>query len=187
MNSVPSTVFTANVEDAVQELAALTESVLRRHGRQIVEKQFATRRLADVAIDFHGKVALGQMHQGVDVNGATDVLRPDGSMTIFQGGLLALRSNIGRYQRDELAFMPELGLDVGLQLTRHLKLYAGYSFLWINTVARAGEQIDPVINVTQFPILSGAGPLVGPARPAFNFNGTDFWAQGLNFGLELRY
>src|SRR5260370_14784281 len=127
------------------------------------------------------------MHQGVDVNGATDVLRPDGSMTIFQGGLLALRSNIGRYQRDELALMPELGLDVGLQLTRHLKLYAGYSFLWINTVARAGEQIDPVINVTQFPILSGAGPLVGPARPAFNFNGTDFWAQGLNFGLELRY
>src|SRR5438105_9635728 len=40
----------ANVEDAVQELASLTESVLRRHGRQIVEQQFATRRLAEVAI-----------------------------------------------------------------------------------------------------------------------------------------
>jgi acyl-CoA dehydrogenase family protein 9 len=41
----------ANVEDAVQELASLTESVLRRHGKEIVEKQFATRRLAEVAID----------------------------------------------------------------------------------------------------------------------------------------
>jgi hypothetical protein len=68
-----------------------------------------------------------------------------------------------------------------------LQLYAGYSFLWLNTVARAGEQIDPVVNVTQFPILSGSGPLRGPARPAFNFDGNDFWAQGLNLGLELRY
>src|SRR6266446_3371344 len=48
----------ANVEDAVQELAALTESVLRRHGRQIVEKQFATRRLADVAIDLMAMLAV---------------------------------------------------------------------------------------------------------------------------------
>jgi acyl-CoA dehydrogenase family member 9 len=48
----------ANVEDAVQELAALTESVLRRHGRQIVEKQFATGRLADVAIDLMAMVAV---------------------------------------------------------------------------------------------------------------------------------
>ena len=78
-----------------------------------------------------------------------------------------------------------MGLNVGLQLTRHLKLYAGYSLLWVSTVARAGEQIDPVVNMTQFPIRSGNGPLVGPARPAFHFDGTDFWAQGLNFGLEL--
>ena len=48
----------ANMEDAVQELASLTESVLRRHGRQIVEKQFATRRLADVAIDLMAMLAV---------------------------------------------------------------------------------------------------------------------------------
>src|SRR5260370_40522460 len=106
------------------------------------------------------------MHQGVDVNGATDVLRPDGSMTIFQGGLLALRSNIGRYQRDELAFLPEVSLNVGLQLTCHWKLYAGYSCLWVNTVARVGEQIDPGVNVTPFPVLSGGGTPLGPARAA---------------------
>jgi hypothetical protein len=41
--------------------------------------------------------------------------------------------------------------------------------------------------VTQFPIRSGNGPLVGSARPAFTFDGTDFWAQGLNFGVELSY
>ena len=48
----------ANVEDAVQELASLTESVLRRHGREIVERQFATRRLAEVAIDLMTMLAV---------------------------------------------------------------------------------------------------------------------------------
>jgi acyl-CoA dehydrogenase family protein 9 len=41
----------AYVEDAVQALAALCETVLRRHGREIVDKQFAVTRIADVAID----------------------------------------------------------------------------------------------------------------------------------------
>jgi hypothetical protein len=45
-------------------------------------------------------------------NRSEDVLNPDGSMTFFRGGLYALRSNIGRRQRDELAFVPEVGLNV---------------------------------------------------------------------------
>jgi hypothetical protein len=28
---------------------------------------------------------------------------------------------------------------------------------------------------------------VGPARPAFGFRETDFWAHGVNFGLEFKY
>ena len=41
----------AYVEDAVQGLAALCDTVLRKHGREVVEMQFATSRIADVAID----------------------------------------------------------------------------------------------------------------------------------------
>jgi alkylation response protein AidB-like acyl-CoA dehydrogenase len=41
----------AYVEDAVQGLASLCETVLRRHGREIAEMQFATTRIAEVAID----------------------------------------------------------------------------------------------------------------------------------------
>src|SRR5437660_9867655 len=37
------------VENAVQGLAALCQAVLRRHGREVVEMQFATTRMADVA------------------------------------------------------------------------------------------------------------------------------------------
>src|SRR5436190_5420418 len=39
------------IEDAVQELAALTENLLRRHGKDIVEQQLQTSRLANIAID----------------------------------------------------------------------------------------------------------------------------------------
>jgi alkylation response protein AidB-like acyl-CoA dehydrogenase len=39
------------IEEAVQELAGLTETLLRRHGKDIVEQQLQTKRLADVAID----------------------------------------------------------------------------------------------------------------------------------------
>ena len=98
-----------------------------------------------------------------------------------------MRSNSGRHRRERLAFIPEVGLNVGLQVTRRLKISAGYSLLWISTVARAGEQLDPVVNTTQFPIRSGNGPLVGPARPAFPFDESDFWAQGVRFGLELSF
>lgn len=157
----------------------------RFYGGQVGLRASLQRRV--VSIDFLGKIAIGDMQQVVNINGATNVLRPNGSTTVFKGGLLALRSNIGSHERDELAFVPELGLNIGLQLTRRLKARVGYSFLWVNRVARAGEQIDPVVNVTQFPILSGNGPLVGQARPALKFAETDFWAHGLNVGLELTY
>ena len=39
-------------------------------------------------IDFRCKIALGQMQQVTDVNGATDVLNPDGSMTFFRGAYM---------------------------------------------------------------------------------------------------
>ena len=104
---------------------------------------------------------MGEMQQNINITGATNVLRPIGSTTVFKGALLALRSNIGSHDRDELAFVPEIGFKTGLQLTRRLKACIGYSFLWVSTVARAGEQIDPVVNITQFPILSGQWPARG--------------------------
>jgi hypothetical protein len=140
-----------------------------------------------VTIDFGAKLALGQMQEVAEAHGALNALTPNGTTFGFPGGLYALGSNSGRHQRDDLAFIPEVGLNVGLQVTRHLTVSAGYSFLWVSTVARAGEQIDPVVNTTQFPLRSGNGSLVGPARPALNFAGSDFWAQGVNVGLVLRY
>jgi hypothetical protein len=64
--------------------------------------------------------------------------------------------------------------DNGVDLT------LGYTFLYLSDVARAGDQIDPMINVSQLP----PGPLTGAALPDFSFQSSGFWAQGLTFGVE---
>jgi acyl-CoA dehydrogenase family protein 9 len=38
-------------EDATRDLATASDRILRKHGRAIIDKQFATRRLADMMID----------------------------------------------------------------------------------------------------------------------------------------
>jgi hypothetical protein len=40
-----------------------------------------------------------------------------------------------------------------------------------------------VVNATQIP----PGTLVGPARPTYLNKQTDFWAQGISFGVEVHY
>jgi hypothetical protein len=130
------------------------------------------------SLDLKTKVALGSTHQVAEINGSTVI-----NGTPFTGGLLALPSNIGRFSRDFFTWAPEVGLNLGYQFTPHLRGYVGYNFLYWSDVLRPGNQIDRVVNVNQLPpAIPG-----GPARPAFTFNGSDFWAQGVNFGLEFRY
>jgi hypothetical protein len=139
------------------------------------------------SLDLLAKVALGDVNEVVNISGGTVSTFPNGSMTSAQGGLLALPTNIGHYSRDRFAIVPEAGLRVGWQATEHIRLTVGYSFLYIDEVVRPGNQIDRGVNVSQLPSPFGPGALVGPARPAFAFHSSDYWAQGVSFGLEFRY
>src|SRR5262249_10230681 len=123
----------------------------------------------------------------VSIDGSTLITSPSAGTSSFVGGRFALPTNIGSHSREVLTFAPEGSINVGFAFTPWLRAYAGYTFLYIQDVSRAGNAIDRVINITQVPTAVGPGPLVGPARPAFNFHETDFWAQGLNFGFEFRY
>ena len=110
-----------------------------------------------------------------------------GSRTIANGGILALPTNSGHFTHDPFAVVPEVGLNVGYQVTNRLRLFMGYSFLYWSNVVRPGDVIDRTVNLTQIPSNLGPGTLVGPARPAVVLKDTDFWAQGLNFGVAVRY
>ena len=136
-------------------------------------------------VDVLAKFALGDTHERASISGATAITPLGGPTQSFANGLLAQPTNIGTYNRDRIAVVPEVGINVGYQFNEHWRLFAGYNFLYWSEVARPGNQVDRVVNGNQ--IAPGMSPLVGPARPAFAFQGTDFWAHGVNLGLEFRY
>lgn len=133
-----------------------------------------------------GKVAFGGSHEIVNIRGTTYASGPGFGRQFAPAGLFAQATNIGRYSRSQFDFVPEIGLNVGYQLTHRMRGFIGYTFMYWTDVVRAGEQIDTGINTTQVPVLAG-GALVGPGRPMFAFRDSDFWVHGLNAGLELRF
>jgi hypothetical protein len=137
------------------------------------------------------KFAMGNMHQTLEIDGFTDFMLPGGGRARGVGGLFALRSNIGRFERNEFAVVPEFGIKLGFDVTDHLRVYAGYNVLCLSDVLRAGEQIDRTINPNMLPdIATPPGlnpPLVAPARPAVLFRDSTFWAGGAQFGLEYHW
>jgi hypothetical protein len=137
------------------------------------------------------KVGFGAIVQSVDVSGSliTNDFNDFGAPQTFAGGYFAQPTNIGEHRRTVFGVVPEAGLNAGWRLTPNIALVAGYTFLYVNKVARPGNQIDRVINPTGRPAITGEppAPFTGPARPAFKFNNSDFWAQGINVGLSFSF
>lgn len=141
-------------------------------------------------LNLSGKLAVGGERQTIITNGASTLIQPltqPGVANVVGGGLLATATNIGRRSRERFAVVPELGLNFGYQFCEQVRLFAGYSFIYWSSVARPGDQIDPVVNVTQVPIHPSYGPLTGAARPVPLFQESSFWAQGINLGVEIRF
>jgi hypothetical protein len=134
-----------------------------------------------------GKVALGNTYEVVRIGGMSVQASPGQPAQVFNGGTLALPSNSGRFARNQFAVLPETTVLFGLLLPKNTRLFVGYNLIYLSEVARPADQIDRNANPTQMPLSTRPGPFFGPARPAFAFNGTDFWAQGLVFGVEYRY
>jgi Putative beta barrel porin-7 (BBP7) len=147
--------------------------------------------LGRFSIDLLGKVALGVTHEEVTINGGQTVTNnTTGITTSVPGGLLALPgANIGTFSKDRFAVVPEIGLTLGYQVTNHIRASVGYNFLYWSSVVRPGDQIDRVLDPTKIPNFSPApagvtGP-ANPVRPMVTLRDTDYWAQGLTFGLEF--
>jgi hypothetical protein len=133
------------------------------------------------------KVALGDTHEVVTREGSTTIISPGGGTQMFPSGLLVLATNRGRVSRDEFAVVPEATLNIGYRVSPNLNVFAGYTFLYWSNVARPGDQIDRTLNVNLIPTSTTFGTPGGPARPSPEIKSTDFWAQGINVGLELRF
>ncbi len=144
-----------------------------------------------------GKIAMGNVYQIVNIDGTTTAAIPGIGSSTQQGALLATPTNIGRFTQNRFGVMPEVGLKIGYDVTDHLRVFVGYDFMYLNTVVRPGDQIDQNVNSNNRPLVGitpagGVGLVAGPggggpAQPAVLMRTTDFWAQGVNFGLIYRY
>jgi len=138
-------------------------------------------------LEARGTVALGVTHQTLDVSGSTAITPPGGPATVTPIGFLSSGTNSGRFARDRFTVVPEVGVNAGVQVTRNLRAFVGYNFLYSSSVIRPVDQIDLGLSGTQIPTDSRFNPTTGPARPAPLLRDTGFWVQGVSFGAEFRY
>jgi hypothetical protein len=146
-------------------------------------------RLGNFSVEGTGKVALGSMYQVMDINGITNARFSDGfTLVNTTGGSFAQGTNIGRHTTNVFCVVPEANLKLNYNFRRWLQFSVGYNFLYLSDVERPGTAIDHNINATQAPFAGGAaGSLTGVSVPAFSFSRSDFWAQGISFGLEFKF
>lgn len=138
------------------------------------------------------KIALGNVHQHLDILGGSSEAN-GAAAGFFTGnfpghGIFAQPTNRGTFTRDRFAAVPEATVNVGYNVTDWARAFVGYNFLYISNVVRPGDQLSSTINSSNVPALGNpVGPLVGPIAPLPTGKQTDFWAQGLTFGLTFEF
>ena len=140
------------------------------------------------SLDLLTKVALGNVHQVIEIDGRTQVTTPGDPPTLRAGGLLALPSNMGSVSRNQFAVLPEWGIHVTRKATEHLSLTIGYDWLLLTNTVRTGDQIDRTVDRSQLsPFLNGTAAAAAAARPANPFHQTTMLAHGVNAGIQFTY
>ena len=56
-------------------------------------------------------------------------------------------TNSGSFTRNEFSVVPEIGINLGYNVTQNLRLFAGYNFLYWTNVLRVADQVDTTLNV----------------------------------------
>lgn len=142
-----------------------------------------------VSADFTSFIALGSTEQVVSIVGTSNFSGANATPAGTRSGFLyTQQSNIGNRRHRAFSAIPQMQAKLGFDLTCKLRATVGYDAIWWNNVVRPGDQIDRVINITQAsPNIGGIGVLSGAARPAPLNTTSDFWAQGVSFGLEYRW
>jgi hypothetical protein len=112
-------------------------------------------RAGRIFLKIAGKCGLGDDHQS---------LRADSTTTVA-----ATTTVVSMHPTSDIfAVVPQVTLTAGYDVTRHIRVYAGYDFLDCNNVLRPGDE-------------------VGVFVPGGTLQRNDFWAQGLHIGAAIRY
>ncbi|MFL5340542.1 MAG: BBP7 family outer membrane beta-barrel protein [Gemmataceae bacterium] len=140
-------------------------------------------------LDLHS--AIGSMRESVDYGGFSQATTGPAAARVTQqvpGGVLAAISTLGRRTTDNFAWVPELRAELGYRLTRNIRVSMGYTFLYASNTVRPGNQIDTMVNPTIVPLRPEYGLAAPvPVRPLPQVHHSDFWAQGVNWSLNIAF
>jgi alkylation response protein AidB-like acyl-CoA dehydrogenase len=74
------------VEESTRDLGAAADRILRKHGKNIIEKQFATRRLADILVDLYVTACvLSRVNAAVEEKGEAGAAKELEILKVFAG------------------------------------------------------------------------------------------------------
>lgn len=149
----------------------------------------AQRQWGPWSIDFFTKFGIGSTMSTVDIAGSAAFTNPTAT---FNQGLFAQPSNIGHWRSSHFSVVSDTGLNLGFNVTPRLRFHIGYSILYWSNVLRPGDQIDPIVDQTLVPVPPGTPAQFQPLHPAdphpvVTFKRSDYWAQGVNFGVTFRW
>jgi hypothetical protein len=136
------------------------------------------------SLEYTLKLAAGLTEQARNIQGSPVLASTVESPLLVPGPLIALPSNIGRETAERVTVVPDIGVKARFELTPSCSLTVGYMLLYWNKVLCPGDQMDDSVNITQLPFH---GPATGPALPAPMFVHTDYFAQGLDVGIQFRF
>lgn len=130
-----------------------------------------------------GKVALGFTHEVVDRNGNSTIIDPINGNAFVVGGFYNQVSNIGIESKDRFSVALPGNIQLAYQVTQHISAFVGWDFIYISNVARPNDQVSLVIN----PNFLNGTPVVGPIAPRGGIATTEYWANGIQFGLSMQF
>ncbi len=132
------------------------------------------------------RLSLGSTFQYLSINGNTTIGGGSGGLT-QGGGILALPSNMGNLSQHAFSVVPELNVTLSYQVTKNVRIFAGYNLLYWTNVIRAADQIQTAIDPRQVPTDFTFAPGnigIGPNAP---FRTSNFFANGVAGGLEFGF
>jgi len=141
-------------------------------------------------LDGRAVVAFGNLSRTANISGGQSLILPNGTTMNAVGGLLALPgANIGRFNDNVFAVMPEAGLNIGYQVTSRTRVFVGYNLLYLGNALRPGDTIDTSVDPARVPnfLTTPANPIMGTPRPRPMARSSDFFIQGINFGLQFNW
>jgi hypothetical protein len=168
---------TGVVSDTFQTRNQFYGGILGLRGRYASER---------FAIDLTVRAALGASHEVQNVWGGFNSMNfPNPGPNSGPEGVFAQPANEGRRWANKFSAVPEAQFKFSYALTSWMQITAGYDFLYYTNVIRPGDQINREIPKGQ--TFNQADPVVSATSPTILFKTTDFFAHGVNLGLNFRY